>query len=137
MRRMFVWLMVFVVACPNVVRTNEALWASKKPAHYAFTFRRSCFCAPPATKAVVLEVRDSALLSATYADGSGSAALSLFADVAPLEKLFGTIERAQSNGYDVKVVYDASYGFPSKIEASKNVPDASYTFTVTAFSPME
>lgn len=136
MRQILAFLTVFVVACSNPTQTNEALWKSKNILNYVFTFQRSCFCAPDAAKPTVLEVKNGVLTSANYADGSGSASLTLFTDVAPLEKLFLNIQNAQSNGYTVTVVYDATYGFPSSINASKNVPDASYVYTVTDFKPL-
>jgi Family of unknown function (DUF6174) len=126
-------LAVVLIACTNPVQTNESLWKSKNIVNYAFTFQRSCFCPPEISKPTVLTVKNGVLTSAVYADGSGGAALTLFTDVAPLEKLFREIENAQKDGYAVTVVYDVTYGFPSSVSASKNIPDASYTFTVTDF----
>ncbi len=132
---MFALLTVFFIACTNPVQTNEGLWKSKNIVNYTFTFQRGCFCPPEISKPTVLTVKNGVLTSAVYADGSGSALLTYFTDVAPLDKLFREIEGAQKDGYAVTVVYDATYGFPSSINASKNIPDASYTFTVTDFKP--
>jgi hypothetical protein len=131
----FALLTVVLIACTNPVQTNEALWKSKNIVNYTFTFQRGCFCPPEISKPTVLTVKNGALTSAVYADGSGNALLTYFTDAAPLEKLFLNIEGAQKDGYAVTVVYDATYGFPSSINASKNIPDASYTFTVTDFKP--
>ena len=129
------WLLALLVACPNPAQTNRALWSSRNLSAYSYTFQRSCFCAPDSVKPTVLEIKNGALVSANYADGSGSASLTVFTDAAPIEKLFENIENAQSNGYDVQAVYDPTYGFPSSINAAKNVPDASYVYTVTNFAP--
>jgi Family of unknown function (DUF6174) len=131
----FALLTVVLIACTNPVQTNEALWKSKNIVNYTFTFQRGCFCPPEISKPTVLTVKNGLLTSAVYADGSGNALLTYFTDIAPLEKLFRNIEGAQSAGYAVTVAYDGTYGFPSSINASKNIPDASYTFTVTDFKP--
>jgi Family of unknown function (DUF6174) len=135
MRLFFALLTVVLVACSNPIQTSESLWKSKNIVNYTFTFQRSCFCPPEISKPTVLTVKNGVLTSAVYADGNGNALLTYFTDVAPLEKLFRNIEGAQSGGYAVTVVYDATYGFPSSINASKNIPDASYTLTVTDFKP--
>jgi Family of unknown function (DUF6174) len=136
MKLVFALLTVVLIACTNPVQTNESVWKSKNIVNYSFTFQRSCLCPPETAELTVLTVKNGVLTSAVYANGSGSALLAYFTDVAPLEKLFRYIESAQKGGYAVTVAYDATYGFPSKIHTERSdISDANYTFTITDFKP--
>ena len=135
MKRFLALLMVVLVACPSPptpLQTNEALWKSRDIVNYEFTYLQTCMCPPP--KAVILEVRNGVLVSARFADGSPGAVMSWYETAAPFEKMFRRIEETQRTG-TATVVYDATYGFPTNVEANpfERVVDDEFFLTITNF----
>ncbi len=107
------------------------VWNRSKPPSYDVTLRLSCFCLDVGR--VRVAVRDGAVVGRTVV-ATGQPLDPRFADQYPsVDGLFATIERALREGYAVTATYDRALGYPTEINASKNIPDAGYAYYVTSF----
>jgi hypothetical protein len=111
----------------NAVR----VWGERGPANYDVTMRLSCFCIDEGP--VTVTVRDRAVVARTVT-ATGQPLDPRFADQFPsVDGLFEVIERARRDRYDVTAEYDRELGYPTRISASQNIPDAGFAYYVTSF----
>jgi hypothetical protein len=120
-------LMVLLLAAPACSSADDGLtnpapldfvvarrhWTETAPAAYQYTLRHSCFCAPAATRPVVITVRDGQVESRRYADTGADVPADLASTFPTIDGLFDII--ASAIAIDVAqttVTYDPARGFP-------------------------
>jgi len=112
-------------------------WERTRPAAYAITIARYCFCAPGGGP-VIVSVRDGVVESRTYVN-SGAAVAPTDADYFPtVDGLFEVIEDARRQGADaINATYDPTRGFPVviSIDYVREIADEELSYRTTNFQP--
>jgi hypothetical protein len=94
----------------------EARWAAAGLSDYRYRLQVGCFCPPPLTEPVIVEVRGGAPSRITNAQSGVELPLKDFERYAGVPSLFELIRAAQQNGADkLEVAYDAVLGYPTRI----------------------
>jgi len=99
-------------------RAHET-WQDAKISHYRFNVFVSCFCVFNEDMPLIIEVKDGEVVSMEFKSGKeiDAANLEYFQRFATVDKLFDEIEKDQNGEADkVTVEYDATYGFPTRID---------------------
>lgn len=96
--------------------SRRATWAAIRPYAYAYTLRRSCFCAPESLGPVRVSVQGDIVVERTYAD-TGEPVPAHLADLFPtVEGLFALVDHALASGaHEVVVEYEPALGFPEEV----------------------
>ena len=117
----------------------KALWEAQELASYRYTLQVGCFCLVEMTRPVVIEVRDGAVASVTYADDGSAADPMLFEQYDSVEDLFAVIGEAEAqNPARLDVTYDEALGVPLSvdIDISEQMADEELTLTVSEFEAL-
>ena len=117
----------------------QALWEAQGYDHYRYTLQVGCFCMTDVTRPVVIEVRDGAAVSITYADDGSPADPALFARYDAIDDLFTVIDEAASqNPARLDVTYAEETGVPLSvaIDISEQMADEELYLTVSDFQPL-
>jgi hypothetical protein len=117
--------------------TARARWRAHHPGTYAYTLERSCFCGPPVTSPVVIEVSGDAVQSRRYAETGEPVDAQLADAFPPIDGLFDIIEgAAQGGAARLVATYDPSLGYPMQIEIDylANAADDEVTYRVRDFT---
>jgi hypothetical protein len=119
------WIFIVLVlaltlsACSgSALQSNREKWDSQAIPHYRFNLSIGCFCPYFDIMPLTIEVKDGQVVSMTDVNGQTvrEEFRANFEEAATIERLFAIVEEAASGGADeVKVEYDATYGFPSSI----------------------
>ena len=97
------------------------LWLAAAPAHYEYRFHRQCACDTNLTREVIVEVRDTTLITVTYTDGSGAVPASSFESYFTVKGLFQQVQHAINLLADSLVVqYDPVMHYPRVILGDPN-----------------
>ena len=127
-------LAVVLSACTGIANAGDPKseveqardkWENANISHYRFNVHISCFCVFVENMPLVVEVNNGEVVSMEYSTGNeiDPQLLDLFDRYVTIDRLFDGIE----NGFDVEgdeqgpadkvtVEYDATYGFPTKID---------------------
>ena len=122
------------------MQTNREKWNAAKVTHYTFELMISCFCPFSEIMPITVEVQDGKIVSMT--DVNGKAVEGEFAqyieEAASIEKLFALAEKNASEAEEIKVTYDAQYGFPTAINIDfiKMAVDDEISYYVNNFKPL-
>jgi hypothetical protein len=121
---LFIILAIVLTACSamqpksDLERAREK-WQDANISHYRFSVHVGCFCVFTENMPLVIEVNNGEVVSMEYHNGNeiDPGSLELFQRYATVDKLFEEIEKDQNGEADkVTVEYDATYGFPTKVE---------------------
>ena len=108
-------------------------WSAARPAEYAYTLRRSCFCGPEVTRPVQVTVRNGTVVELRYAD-TGAPVDQRWAPLFPsIDGLFAIIDDAVARRAErLDLEFDATLGHPLKIDIdySTRLADEEITYTV-------
>jgi len=116
--------------------TPRAHWRARHPSSYAYTLEQSCFCPPPLTEPVIIEVSGDVVESRRYAGTGAPVDPRLADDFPPVDGLFDVIEAAARGGAaHLVATYDPALGYPMRIEIDHalNVADDEVTYIVRGF----
>jgi hypothetical protein len=100
-------------------------WQAANISHYRFELFISCFCIFTENMPLIIEVKDGEVVSMEYKTGKeiDPQLLDLFNRYTTIDKLFNGLEKGfDTEGDDqgpadkVAAEYDATYGFPTKID---------------------
>ena len=122
------------------MQTNRDKWNAAKVTHYTFELIVSCFCPFADIMPITVEVQDGKIVSMT--DVNGNAVEGEFAqyieEAASIERLFALAEKNASEAEEIKVTYDAQYGFPTAINIDfiKMAVDDEISYYVNNFKPL-
>lgn len=135
MKKLLLLVLVLVLsACSGVATAGEPRsevqqarekWEAANISHYRFNVHISCFCVFVENMPLVVEVNNGEVVSMEYSTGNeiDPQLLELFNRYVTIHRLFDGIETGfDAEGDDqgpadkVTVEYDATYGFPTKID---------------------
>jgi hypothetical protein len=114
----FVLVLLLSACSGGALHSNREKWDSQAVSHYRFNLSIGCFCPYHEIMPLTIEVKDGQVVSMTDVNGQTvrEEFRANFEEAATVERLFAIVEEAASGGADeVKVEYDATYGFPSSI----------------------
>ncbi len=114
----FVLVLLLSACSGGSLQSNREKWDSQAVSHYRFNLSIGCFCPYHEIMPLTIEVKDGQVVSMTDVNGQTvrEEFRANFEEAATIERLFAIVEEAASGGADeVKVEYDAAYGFPSSI----------------------
>ena len=131
---LLVVLAIVLSACAGAANAGEPKseveqarekWQSANISHYRFNVHISCFCVFVENMPLVVEVKDGEVVSMEFATGNeiDPQLLPLFERYVTIDRLFDGLESGfdfegddQGPADKVTVEYDATYGFPTKID---------------------
>ena len=125
MKKLLLLMLTIVLAACSAVQPKSDFdraretWQDAKISHYRFNVFVSCFCVFNEDMPLIIEVKDGEVVSMEFKSGKeiDAANLEYFQRFATVDKLFEEIEKDQNGEADkVTVEYDATYGFPTKID---------------------
>src|SRR5689334_10257888 len=128
--RVFVLLLagcaIILASCGK--KTGAAMWYSEPRSDYQLTITQDCFCQGSGTTHV--RVRDSVVAMATQ---KGHAVP--FPTTTPLsiDDLFLLIYRGESQGWDMNITYDETWGYPTHIVGDSGGSDGQFEIWVDSF----
>jgi hypothetical protein len=138
-------LLVAVVsgsACGAQNKIEESLnrhrqqWAGQEIGSYRYQLRVNCFCPPEVTEPVIVEVRNGATISVSYAATGRLAESRYFEKYDTVDELFIVIDDALGRKADeISVTYDEKLGFPTRIyiDFVKQAVDDEIAYDVSGF----
>lgn len=115
--------------------TNRARWQQDRPADYAYTIRRICFCGAEVAGPVRVEVRGGRNVSINTFGGQ-TLSMGAFDELDTVEDLFAAVEDAIDAGpYRLEATYDAARGHPVTlfVDYERRSVDEENGFEVTDF----
>jgi len=131
MRKIFFTLLAVILAACSAMQPKSDLqlarekWQDAAISHYRFNVHISCFCVFTENMPLIVEVNDGEVVSMEYSTGNeiDPQLLELFDRYVTIDRLFDGIENGfevagsdQGPADKVTVEYDATYGFPTKID---------------------
>ena len=116
------------------LQQRRAAWIARGIDDYQFQLRISCFCAGDITRPVLIEVRGGVV--GRVWDLETARLVTTVSPYPTITKLFdlAIAERSREGGY-VSVAYDATYGFPARIEIGTLANDAGTLYLLGGFRP--
>ena len=154
---LLVVLALVLSACSSVANAGQPKseldlarekWQAANISHYRFNLFISCFCIFNENMPLVIEVNNGEVVSMEYQNGNeiDPQFLELFNRYATIDKLFEGL----ASGFDfagddqgaaekVTVEYDATYGFPTKIDIDfiEQAIDDELYLTISDFEPLQ
>lgn len=119
---------------------NREKWQMANISHYRFSLSVGCFCAFIQKMPLEIEVKDGQVVSMTYNDGSPvpDSERQTFADYETIDALFDYTKSAMKEADEIRIQYDATYGFPSEVQIDfmKNARDDELALHVQSFEPL-
>lgn len=119
------------------LNSAKARWQNAHVSHYRYQLRVGCFCAFMDRMPLMVEVANGTLKSMAYNDGTPVPPdqLPTFARYSPIDTMFSFTADALHRADEVKVEYDATYGFPStvQIDYMKDAVDDELALSITNF----
>ena len=153
---LLVVLAIILSACAGLANAGEPKsdlelaheqWQTANISHYRFDLHISCFCVFTENMPLVIEVNNGEVVSMEYQNGNeiDPQLLDIFNRYATIDKLFAGLESGfdfagddQGAADKVTVEYDATYGFPTKIDidfVEQAIDDELY-LTISNFEPL-
>lgn len=150
---------IVLSGCASIANTSEPKsevqqardkWQAASISHYRFKLSLGCFCAFSQDMPLNIEVRDGQVVSIAYQSGNpiDPSLMEYFQRFATVDKLFdeiqnsfqvqGNVDTAGDKADEVKVTYDPTYGYPSKISIDfiKNAVDDELSLQITDFEKL-
>jgi Family of unknown function (DUF6174) len=95
---------------------NLALWRSQGLTSYRFQYQHRCFCPPAVTDPVSIVVRGGEIVSVTYVATGQAVPPERFEQYLTVDALFVLARQALDEAASVTIGYDASYGYPARVD---------------------
>lgn len=149
MKKLLLFVMVLVLsACSALpgsdLSSNRTKWENAGINAYTFQLHIGCFCVFTDRMPLTIEVRDGAVTSMTYSDGTPVAAddplMEYFQRFATIDGLFDELQNGEAATADsVEVSYDATYGFPTQVyvDQIQEAADDEYSLQVSGLTPLQ
>ena len=146
MKKIILITLVFVLAAcsfgtKSELTRNQEKWQNANIAHYRFNLNVGCFCAFRSNMPLSIEVKDGQVVSMKYADGTqvNENDRASFDQYATLDTLFDYTSKRMKDADEVKVTYNATYGYPEEvsIDAIKNAVDDELYLSVSGFEALQ
>jgi len=157
MKKLLLLILVIVLSgCATIANAGEPKseveqardkWQAANISHYRFKLFLGCFCVFSQDMPLNIEVKDGQVVSMEYQSGNpiDPSLMEYFERFVTIDKLFdeiengfevqGNVDNAGDKAEEVKVTYDATYGFPSQINIDfiKNAIDDELSLQITDF----
>jgi Family of unknown function (DUF6174) len=137
-------LILILTACSaggSEFSQNQNKWQNANISHYRFQLNVGCFCAFRDKMPLTVEVQNGQIASMKYADGTQINAdeQANFAQYATLDALFDYTAQRMKDAAEVKVTYDATYGYPTEvsIDGNKQIADDELYLSVSGFEKLQ
>ena len=120
------------------LRAARAVWQRERPADYAYTVGRVCFCGQEVAGPVRVEVRGGQTVSVQTLGGQ-SLRPGAFDDLDTVEELFRVVEDAiEADPYQLSAGYDTERGHPLSlaVDYDRRVVDEEGGFVVSDFTAL-
>jgi hypothetical protein len=120
------------------LRAARAVWQRERPADYAYTVGRVCFCGQEVAGPVRVEVRGGQTVSVQPLGGQ-SLRQGAFDDLDTVEELFRAVEDAiEADPYQLSAGYDTERGHPLilSVDYDQRVVDEEGGFVVSDFTAL-
>ena len=117
----------------------RATWAARQVAGYWMTLERGCFCPPEWRGPITVTQRAPGEVAMRYAASGEPVPAEVREHFHTVAGLFDVVQRAlDANAAEVRVTYDAAWGYPTTIwvDHDRNVADEEQGYTVTAFEAL-
>ena len=149
MKKLLLFVLVLVLsACSALpgsdLAANQTKWENAGIDDYTFQLHIGCFCVFTDRMPLTIEVRDGAVTSMSYSDGTPVAAddpmMEYFMRFATLDALFAELRSGDAaSANSVEVSYDATHGFPTQVyvDQIKEAADDEYSLQVSNFQPLQ
>lgn len=115
------------------------LWEAQGLESYRYTLQVGCFCLVEMTRPVVIEVRDGAVASISYAEDGSAADPTLFERYDSVEDLFAVISEAEAQDparLDVSYAEETGVPLSIDIDISEQMADEELYLTVSEFEAL-
>lgn len=124
-----------LAAPPSTLADARALWALRAPDGYQVTVQQSCFCLPEFRQPLRVTVENGRVSSVRGLEQPLHHSGSLDQSRLTVAGLFDVIERAGRTAAELRVVYDAGYGFPTElfIDGDRRIADDEFTYRLSDF----
>ncbi|HEU0051744.1 MAG TPA: DUF6174 domain-containing protein [Longimicrobium sp.] len=145
-RTLFVASLVLAGACrtpspadapaplPAEAAAHRRTWEAARPAAYVFTYERMCFCVGPRGR-VIVEVRGNEIVGARFAEGGAAVPREEWEGLLTVDGAFQRIAEAARSGQALKVEYDATLGYPTRVEIGSLAADAGINYILGDLRP--
>ena len=125
----------------NQLRVGEARWAGRGFSNYSYETIHLCFCGPPLTEWVQVDVVGGRVVRAVVL-ATGEEVQEDYLDFWPtIEELFGLVREARNYQYldDIEVSFDPVVGYPTRFETryKSNIQDAGRIIQNRNVRPLE
>lgn len=99
------------------LRAARRRWEGARPASYAFTFERVCFCPVELVRPTIVTVRGGVVESLRYVDGGAPVDPRFAGQFPTIDGLFDALEALLARDPAVfEARYDAGRGFPVRVD---------------------
>ena len=146
MKKLILIAFVFILAAcsfgtKSELARNQEKWQNANITHYRFNLSVGCFCVFRSNMPLSIEVKDGQIVSMKFSDGAdvNENDRAIFEQYAPLEKLFDFTSQQMKSADEVKVTYNATYGFSEdvSIDAIKQATDDELYLNVSGFEALQ
>ena len=121
------------------LRAGHDKWSASRPRSYRYVVDRTCSCSRAILEPYVAsEERDYKTAAFSYPIESETGGM-LTSPASPMwiDDLYTTIEQAVIDGDEVVVDYDASFGFPRRVDIKSEAADANIRYELRDFEVLE
>ncbi|NEO95359.1 MAG: hypothetical protein F6K56_36310 [Moorea sp. SIO3G5] len=123
------------------LQENQKRWETQKLDNYRYRLQVSCYCIGDVTKPVFVEIRNGETSSIVATDSGKPVNRKYFDNYDSVSKLFDVVQKAiDQDYYKLDVTYDATLGYPTKIDMDfrAEIADDERTLTIDNFEvPMD
>jgi hypothetical protein len=120
---------------PSSEAEYRAVWDANRPASYAYTIERTCFCLPLGPLAVTVQDGQVAAIVTSGGKTLQPDDPRLAAYPISIDSLFDYVEKAEQESDRSQVGYDPTLGYPVMIDVDwdNSIPDDNITIEVSDF----
>ncbi|OLT61528.1 DUF6174 domain-containing protein [Moorena bouillonii] len=140
----YCWLGLLVMILPlsacasdpsseQLLEENQKRWETQKLDNYRYRLQVACYCIGEVTNPVVVEIRNGETTSIVAADSGKPVNREFFDNYYSVSKLFDVVQKAiDQDYYKLDVTYDATLGYPTKIDMDyrAEIADDERTLTI-------
>lgn len=123
------------------LQSNRAVWDSRRPLSYRYVVERSCFCLEEHIEPYVATEERGHRTAEYRGHVQTKAGEVLTSPPEPvwIDDLFGLVERAVSEGDEIKVSYEPRFGYPTMVEINRgrNAADTDNRYEIRDFEVLE
>ena len=115
---------------------NRRRWQAVRPAEYTYVLQRSCFCGR--TGRFQIDVRGDTIAGVTHRDTGEALPATEWPGFEAVDGVFDLLEDALRDADEVRVVYEATMGYPREIDIDhfREAVDDELSLRLDAVTPL-